>query len=374
MKARKIISVLVIIAIAFSSCDKNEMIKAQIKKKKGQIVKLNKQIAKLEEQLTDTNDVVKSIPVNVKQMNGENFKHYIIVFGEVEAENYALINPEMGGHVKKIYVEEGDFVESGKLLVSLNTDALNNSIKQIKTNFELAAETYEKQKKLWSNNVGSEIQYKQAKTTKESLESQLKTLQAQKEMSEIRAPFSGYVNKIYPKAGELAAPGMPVVEVVNLKKLSVTADVSEIYLSKIKKGQMVDVSFASYPELKMSTPIVRVSKMINDLNRTFEIEIKLNNNEEKIKPNMISQITINDFSSDNAFVLPSLIIKQDISGKYVYTIKEEKGRFIVSKTYVKTGLSYEDQTMIVEGISINDKVVTDGYNLVSSGVPVEIKN
>ena len=372
MKARQIITLFTVIAIVFAGCDKTQMIKQQIKSKKEKVIQLNKEIAELEKQVSDSNDVIQSIPVRIKDIKGENFKHYIIVFGNVEADNYALISPEMGGHVKKIHVNEGDYVETGKLLVSLNTDAINNSIIQVKTNLDLATDTYNKQKILWENNVGSEIQFKQAKTQKESLEAQLKSLQAQKEMAEIRAPFNGYVNKIYPKEGELSAPGMPVVEVVNLKKLSVTAEVSEEYVDKINEGQKVAVSFSTFPDFNVTTPIVRVSKMINDKNRTFEIELKLKNEKEKLKPNMVSKITINDFSSDNAFVLPSIIIKQDITGKYVFTIKKDKNKIFAKKTYIKTGLSYDDKTMITAGLKTGDEVITDGYNLVSSGVPVKI--
>jgi len=374
MKARKIISLLAIIAVAFIGCDKNEMIKAQIKKNKAKIAKLKEKNEELEKELTDTINEKQSIPVNIKQMTGEEFRHYIVVFGEVEAEKYAMISPEMGGLVKKIYVDEGDYVEKGKLLVSLNTDAISNTIKQLKASYDLALETYEKQKTLWENKIGSEIQYKQAKTAKESLEAQIKATEAQKNSAEIRAPFDGYVNDIFKKIGELASPGMPVVEIVNLRRLYITADVSEDHIGKIKEGQKVEVTFANYPEMKIKTPIVRVSKMINEKNRTFEIEMKLRNSNEKIKPNQISKITINDFSSIDAYVLPSIIIKQDITGKYVFTARERDGKVFAEKTYIKTGLSYDDKTMVTSGLSENQKVITDGYNLVSKGVPVEINN
>jgi membrane fusion protein, multidrug efflux system len=373
MKASKIIPIVTLVALLFASCDENKMIKGQIKKKKAQVVKLEKEIEELEKQVSDSQQV-NLVPVRVKNISGEAFNHYIIVFGEVEAEDYALISPEMAGQVKDIHVDEGQYVKQGALLVSLNTESIESAVQQIKTNLDLATETFEKQNKLWENNVGSEMQFKQAKANKESLEAQLKSLQAQKEMAKIRAPFSGYVNQISLKRGELASPGMPVVEMVNLGQLSVTADVSEEHIGKIKEGEKVDVSFTSMPDVHIQTPIIRKSNMIDARNRTFQIELKFSNRGEKIKPNMVSKITINDFSSDNAIVLPSLVIKQDITGKYVYTISNDKGKEVAKKTYIKTGLSYEDKTMVTEGLDMDDRVVTDGHNLVSSGVPVEIKN
>ena len=365
----------IIIILITVSCggDKNEMIKQQITQKKEQITRLNKEIKELEATLSDTINKKEAIPATIKEMQGEAFNHYIIAYGEVEAENYALITPEMPGQIKKIHVREGERVAQGQLLVSLNTETVRSTIDQLKTNYELAEETYEKQKNLWDQKIGSEIQYLQAKTAKESLESQIKATEAQFRMAQIRAPYNGYVNKIYLKEGELASQMMPLVEFVNMRSLSITADISENYVGSIKKGQVVEISFASIPDLKIKTPIRRVSKVIDQKNRTFEIELKIDNRGETIKPFMVSTIRINDFSADSAFVIPSVVMKQDISGRYVYLIKKEGSKQVVVKKYITPGLSYQDQTMVDKGLTPGDKVIIQGYNLVSSGVPVQVR-
>lgn len=338
---------------------------------KNKIVKIDAKIRSLENQMTARNQK-KLIPVAVKEIKPETFNHYIITYGEVEAKNFAMISPEMNGRIETIHVTEGVRVKKGDLLVSLNTDAIDKQIKGVKSGLDLATKTFNKLDTLWKQNIGSEIDYLSAKNSKETLESQLETLKAQKRMAEIRAPFNGIVDKIYSKEGEIAGPGMPVIEFVNLNKLTITADVSEAFVDKINKGQIVELSFASFPDYSVKTPITRVSKVINSASRTFEIEMEINNPGERIKPNLVSTIKIKDFSSNKAFVVPSLAVMKDITGNYVYTVENKDKNTIVNKKYITTGLSYEQNTMVTQGLKQNDQVIIKGYHLVSAGVPVNV--
>lgn len=338
---------------------------------KNKIVNIDEKIKKLENQMT-AREKSNLLPVAVKEIKNESFAHNIIAFGEVEAKNYAKISPEMGGRIEKIHVSEGQRVSAGQLLVTLNTDALDRQMEGVKSGLELATKTYNKLDTLWKQNIGSEIDYLSAKNTKTTLESQLQALQAQRRMSQLKAPFDGVVDQIYPKVGEMASPGFPVIEFVNLNKLLIKADVSESYINSIKIGQIVELSFSSIPGYKVKTPIVRISKVIASLSRTFEIEMLIDNPGEKIKPNMVSTISINDFSSNEAFVVPSLVIRKDFTGKYVYVVNQENKQYIVGKKYITTGLSYDDNTMITQGLDNGDKVVVKGYHLVSAGVPVKL--
>ena len=170
----------------------------------------------------------------------------------------------------------------------------------------------------------------------------------------------------------MAGPGFPVIEFVNLNTLTVTANVSEAYIDKIKKGQIIELSFSSLPDYSVKEPIMRVSKVVSSASRTFEIEIETKNIGEKIKPNIVSTIKINDFSSEKAFVVPSLAIRKDITGNYVYVVEQKDNKNIVAKKYVTRGLSFDENSMITGGLNLGDKVVTEGYHLVSSGVSVNL--
>jgi membrane fusion protein, multidrug efflux system len=311
--------------------------------------------------------------VKVEVLKEKPFSHYISVSGKVEAREEAYISPELSAQIEKINTYEGQEVKKGQLLISLNTDLTEKSIAEVKTGLELTRKLYEKQKNLWDQEVGSEIQYLQAKTNLESAEARLATLQEQLDKAKIRAPFDGVVDNINAKEGEIAMPGARLLYLVNLQKLKIVGEVSESYLSKVRKGEEVDVEFPSYEGMDLSLPIARVGSVIDNLSRTFTIEIFMNNIKNQLKPNQLAVMKINDYYVEKALVVPSIIIRQDIKGYYVYHVtKNDKGLDIASKVYIVTGQSYQDNTMILSGLKKGMKIILDGYNLVKSGSLVNI--
>jgi membrane fusion protein, multidrug efflux system len=369
-KAFIIFSVLVL-----ASCSPKgpEAIQKQIAGYKNQINKLNQKIAVLEETLlqdslagiTDQKTIVETTEIQYRE-----FSHYITVSGKVSPEQEAHISPELNGQVHKIHVKEGQRVRKGELLVSLRTDVTEASIREVETGLELASKLYEKQKELWEQRIGSEIQYLQARNNKESLEARLATLQEQLNMSSIVAPFDGLVDRIAIKEGEMASPGAQLLHLVNLRRLRITADISESYLRDIQKGEKVEVEFPSFPEMTKTLPVIRLGNVVDNKSRTFEVEVLYENFDEKIKPNQFVNIRINDFKAEEALVVPSIIIRQDIQGNFLFVAKGEKGNMIAEKVYVKPGKSYLEETMVEEGITPGQLVITKGYNLVKNGTEV----
>ena len=366
-----LISLAIVAGCTSEKSDKE--IRQEINEKKKTISELEQKIQDLESK--KEKDSAYKVPVNTKTISEEVFQHQIEVNGTAEAEKQASISPEINGQIKKIYVDEGERVSGGQLLVKLNTEVTRKNIQELKTSLELARTTYEKQKRLWEQDIGSEMQYLQAKNKKESLESKLETSKAQLQKAKIKAPFSGIVDEILMKEGDLAMPGTRLLKLVNLKELNINADISESYLSKVKKGDTVKLSFPSYPDIEMNAPIYRTGNIIKPDNRTFKIQVKINNIDQKLKPNMISVLRINDYTNSEAFVVPSIIIKKDIKGKFLFVVNKdaEKG-MIAKKRYVETGKSYKDRTEILSGLKQGDKVIIDGYNMVTSATNVKIKN
>jgi RND family efflux transporter MFP subunit len=375
MKTLLIVTSMVVLA---SACNMNspEMLEQQLKKKKDQVRELNDQIASLEEQLAQNpGEEVAAflVPVSVKAMDPQPFEHYIEITGKLEAEEDAYISPEMNGQINMIYVTEGQYANKGQLLLSLNTSITESSIQEVKTGLELANKLFEKQQELWDQKIGSEMQYLEAKNAKEQAEARLATLEAQLDMARVKAPFSGVVETIMLKEGELAAPGMQVIQMVSLNNLKLYGNISERYLTSIKRGDMVIVSFPDVEGLNVTVPIHRIGNVIDNASRTFRIEMKINNRQKKLKPNMYSTIQVNDFSTASAYVIPSVAIKQDINGSYIYVANLEEGELKARKRYVETGLSYKDQTMIKEGVSQGEEVIVKGFAQVSDGVTISAK-
>ena len=377
---KKIIILFAIVAL--SACggseDNPDAIKKKITEYNLKIEELQSKVAELEKKLVavdpaeDENN--KLLAINVLEVKPKLFKHHFEAGGTVKAEKEAFISPQVNGQITAIYVKEGERVKKGQLLAKLNTEITDNTIKEVQTSLDLAKTVYKKQKELWDQNIGSEIDYLNAKNRVEALESKLQTLKAQKDMAELHAPINGVVDNILLKVGELASPGRQFMQIVNLNDLYIKADVSEIYLSKIKKGDTVEVTFPTYPNINMKVPIDRLGNIINPQNRTFVVEVKIKNPEEKLKPNILAILKINDYTKENALIVPSVIVKQDMKGKYLYKIKKEGNNFVAVKVYVKVGMSEGDSTMISEGLNPGDKVIVAGYNLVANGVKVKVKN
>ncbi len=373
---KKIITIIILSTFfACSNTNNPQNIKKQIAEYKSQIADLENKIdelnTKLNQQGVDAN-TVKRIRVKTQQVEPVHFAHYVNAVASLEAVNSAFISPEISGQVKTIHVREGNYVRKGQLLVSLNSDIIQSNIKELETNLELAKTLYRKQEELWKQQIGSEIQYLEAKNKKEGLESKLNSLYIQLAKSKIKAPINGIVDLINIKEGELAMPGAQIIQMVNISTFYVNADVSEKFISVIKKGSPLKVTFPSFPDWKIDTKIYRIGNVINQSNRTFRVQAKISNKNKQLKPNMLAKITFLDFEVEKALVVPSIIIKKDFKGNYLYIVEKAENGNIARKKYVKTSLSNDEGTMITDGITQGDQVIVKGYNLVKDGIAIDV--
>jgi len=351
--------------------------KAELDSYRKKVEEYNRKIADLEAELKDENTDSapdSPVPVEIKKITPEDFSRYFEVTGSMEALKDAFISPEISGQIKKVSVQRGQRVRKGDLIIKLNTDVTEKSIEEIKTSLELAEQIFEKQKDLWEKNIGSELQYLEAKNGMESLQARLSTLEEQMEMANVAAPFNGIIDDIMVKVGELASPGMPMVRLVNLSVMRVSAMVSEAYLNNVRKGDMVELRFASYPDKIISANVTRLGEVINQQTRTFTLEVELDNPGEQLKPNMLTLVRIRDYEDSSALVVPSNILRQDFKGTFLFKIASENGNTKAEKAYVKPGITVQDRTQINEGLSVDDMVITKGFNLVSEGSSVRIVN
>jgi len=375
MKKIAIVMLVGIIASCSQPDNKSEVENqlAQYKKEKNQ---LEQKISALTQQLDTLGEkpaAGKGVPVFVEELQPERFSHFVKSNGTVEAVHDAFISPETSGQITAIHVDEGDRVRKGELLVSLKTDIIRSNIREVKTNLELARKTFEKQKRLWADSVGSEMQYLEAKNRKESLENRLSTLEEQLEMSRIKAPFNGVVEDISQKAGELGTPGVRLLHLVNLKQLKVETQITEQYIANVQEGDTVRIHFPAYPEMVREVPITRKGSVIDKESRTFTIEARMHNPDERIKPNQVSVVHVRDYLNPNALAVPSNVIKQDMKGAYLFVVRQQQGQPVAKKVYIQTGESFNNSTLLTGGVQPGDRVITSGYTQVSDGTRLNIK-
>ncbi len=369
------IVVLMVLAIFIGSCSNEKTQKSpeqQLAERKAELKQLQGDINELENTIAKENPVEKEgIVVRTEKIQGQPFEHFFQTTGYVEPVEEAFISPEINGQIKEIFVKEGERITKGQKLLRLNTSVTESSINEVKTSLGLAKIVFEKQKALWDREIGSEIEYLQAKNNVESLESKLETLNSQLDMAMVKSPIDGLVDEIFVKKGEMAMPGIQLMQVVNLIELYINADVSENYLGTIKEGELVEISFPAFPHYKEQLPIYRLGNVINPQNRTFRLQLKMDNANEKLKPNILAMIQIRDFYTDNAIVIPSMLIRKDLKGDYVYVVQNIDGKLMAAKRYVQTGRSSDSRTMIAQGLNIGDMIITEGYQMVSDGVRVK---
>lgn len=372
MKTTHILSLVILLVAVGCSQKPSELDqkKEVLKSLKQQLSELNTQISELQKEI-ELSDTMSSggIPVRVLEIQLRSFDHYIDQPGLVSSRANVLISSEVVAATEQLLVKEGSWVTQNQAVVQLNADVMINQVDDLRQSVDLAKTTYERQDNLWKKQIGSEMQYLQAKNQYLSLSKKLASLEAQLDKYELSSPISGRVDEIFVNVGEFVSMGRPVFRVVNSKKLQIEVDVAERYSAVIKKGDLVKIVFNTLG-LELEEKIAFVGQVINPENRTFKVKINISNPSGVIKPNAVAALKINDFSTDSAMVLPSAAIKKDMRGSFVFLAQGNKA----VKKYVETGLSEGSETHITAGLDFGQKVITVGFDEVANGSSIEIKN
>jgi RND family efflux transporter MFP subunit len=369
---KKVIVVLVM-SMLIAACGTSDK-KTQLEKLKKDRDVITEKIKKLEDEIAaegGNNSNVNIAQIAVQEMKPDTFRHYIEVQGKVDGEENVTVSSQTAGIITKIYVEEGDAVKKGQVLAQLDDQVMRQTLEEVNTQLNFATNLYNKQKALWDQKIGSEVQYLTAKNNKESLENRRQTLTDQIAMSKVVSPISGTVEEIPIKIGQSLVPGLAAFRVVNFSRIKVLADVSEVYSSKIKVGNDVLVSFPDFDK-EIASKINFTSKYISPINRTFQVEVRLAPQGIEFRANMIAIIKVKDYESKNTFVLPINLVTTENNQKYVYIAKPENGKMVAKKVLIKLGQSYNGNVEITEGLKTGDKVITKGYQDLEDGKLVSV--
>ncbi len=339
--------------------------KLQLKELQQKITALETSIAKID---TSFKAEQKIKMVKIDTIKPTEFSHFIEVQGTVDADENVLAINQMPGIVTSILVKPGDRVTKGQVLATTDGSAYERGIEAMQTGLDLATTAFERQKRLWEQNIGSEIQYLQAKTQKETLEKQMKAQAAQLEMTKVKSPINGTVDEVRLKLGDMAAPSqaMPGIRIVNTNKLVLKARVSDSYIGRVRQNDKVKVFFPDLDKT-VETVISYAGQVVNQVNRTFNIEAKLDNNKGEYAANMIAKLLINDEVKKNVLVVPSNVVQRSVDGIYVLVAETENGKQIARRRTVKTGNDYDGKTVVEEGLKAGDRVITFGFSELVDG-------
>jgi len=390
IKLTAIISVLTLLSFSCGSKKEKDSIvtekKTELTKLKADKVKIDEKIKNLEVELArlDTgagkSDKVKLVSISI--VSAQNFQHFIDLQGRVDAENISYVSPRgMGGQVRQIFVKKGDNVRKGQLLLKLddaiarqNVVAMRQSMGSVKTQLDFARSVYQRQKNLWNQNIGTEVQLLQAEANVKSLENQIKTMQEnvkiaqeQVNLSNVYSPASGVAEEVNIHVGEtFTGSPMAGIKIINTSSLKVITDVPESYLSRVRKGTTVKVVVPDINRSYNSTISV-ISQSVNATSRGFTAEIKIPF-DNALRPGQAAMVKILDYSNANGIVIPVNLVQSDETSKYVYVLdKLPSGKSVAKKKPVVIGEVYGDNVEIKQGLVAGEQLISEGYQSLYEG-------
>lgn len=388
---RKIYSLFVITAVLVS-CGEKKTVSIESLVSSGNLTELKEKKKEIATNLEAINkdldainmaiskrDTIKKLPlITTFTAKTEVFNHYLEIQGNVKTKQNILVYPEMPGILRKILVKEGQNVSKGQLLATIDDGGLSNQVAQLEATSQLAKTTFERQKRLWKQKIGSEIQFLQTKTNYEAQSSSLKQLKKQQSKAFIRAPFSGVIDDVIKEPGTVIAPGpgSEVFRIVNLSNMYVEAEVPERYIASITKNKEVKVEFPVLGK-SVNSKIRQVGSFINPNNRSFKIEVPVANKNGNVKPNLTAKLQINDYTDEKAILIPQSIISENAKGEqYIYVVKDKKtnNEAIAERLIIKTGKTQGDKIEVTKNLSADVEIIMEGARSVNNGQVVRVIN
>ncbi|WP_264565780.1 efflux RND transporter periplasmic adaptor subunit [Flavobacterium sp. N3904] len=374
---KKILLLSTFILVFFSCADKeknmniDELISSKnVQKINARKALLQADLSKLDEALA-TLDVKKAEAlVSVLTVNDTVFNHYLEVQGSVDTKENILVQPEMPGILIALNVKAGQHVSKGQILGKTDDGGLSQQVASLENQAALAKTTYERQKNLWNQKIGSEIQYLQAQTQMISAQRAVAQIKAQLAKTVIRAPFTGVIDEVFVEKGEVVSPSAQgLMRIVNLNNMYVSTTVPETYIGKLKVGTEVDVYLTSLGKTYKGK-VRQIGNFINPNNRSFGIEVSVPNPDNLLRPNQVAKLKVIDYVNKDAIVVPTNVIQQDgEKNTFLYTVTNANGKTgIAKKVIVKTGQSSDNVTEILSGVNSKDIIVTEGMNTISDGM------
>lgn len=352
-----------------------------IREKRGELVNEQKEIndkIKLLDEKIKSIDTTKNVPlITTFLVQVETFEHVLELQGNVTTKKLMVITPEYNGILTDVYVKSGQRVTKGQLLAKIDDGGLGQQLSQLQIQSDLAKTTFERQKRLWEQNIGSEIQYLQAKSSFESQQEAINQLQQQIAKTTVRAPFTGTIDDVITERGSVVAAGQTaLMRIVNLEDMYIEVEVPESYISNVVKGKKVEVELPVLGKT-IEAKVRQASDFINPANRTFRIEVEVPNKDKQIKPNLTARLKINDYTSENAILIPQSVISENADGEqyvYIVTDKNQQGIGTAKRLIIETGKTQGDVIEVLKNIDQGAEIIKEGARSVTDGQTVEVIN
>lgn len=335
---------------------------------------IGNQLKQLEQKIKELDPLEKIPLVTTLQIKDTVFNHYLEIQGDVQTKQNLILYPEFSGTLSRVYVTEGQKVIAGQSLAKIDDGGLSQQLAQLEIQASLAKTTFERQERLWNQNIGSEIQYLQSKSAYETQQKAINQLKQQIGKTIIKAPFSGTIDEIITEQGSVVIPGQSqILRIVNLDNMYIETNVPESYLTHVTQGKKVTVEIPVL-NTQFDTQVRQVGDFINPANRTFKLEVAVPKTQKNIKPNLTAKLKINDYTNEKALLIPLNIISENAEGEqYIFVVSNNNGETAkAKKTIIQTGKSQGDLIEVISGINSGDQIIQEGARSVKDGQEVKI--
>ncbi len=384
----KNLAITIFITLSLLSCGSDKIQSVEDLVASGNLEQIRAKKVELDTQQQELTAQLKQLEGKIKELDPQEkiplittftvkeavFDHYLELQGNVSTKQNLVVYPEYSGVLSRVYVKEGQRVKKGQILAKIDDGGLSQQVAQLQIQADLAKTTFDRQKRLWDQKIGSEIQYLQAKSNYESQEQAVNQLKNQLGKTLVRAPFSGSIDDVITDQGSVVAPGQSqLFRIVSLKNMYIETDVPERYISDIVPGKLVQVEFPILGT-SMDAKIRQAGNFINPANRTFKVEVAIPNKNNSIKPNLTAKLKVNDYTNSNAILIPQSIISENAKGQqYVYTILDKKdNKGTAQRVIIETGKTDGDFIEVLSGLKNGNEIIEEGARSVKDGQEVKI--
>ncbi|MBO5584864.1 MAG: efflux RND transporter periplasmic adaptor subunit [Bacteroidaceae bacterium] len=301
------------------------------------------------------------VQVKIAKVTSEDVAQTETYTATVESDVKNNIAPNTPYRIEKIYVEVGDRVHKGQVLVQL--DASN--LRQLKLQLENQKVEFKRTEQLYQVGGASKAEYDNAKLQLDVYSTQLRQLT---ENTQLVSPINGVVTARNYDDGDMYG-GNPVLTIEQLNPVKVLVNISEVYYKKVSNGMPVDIQLDAYEDEAFSGKVTIVYPTIDEATHTFPVEVTINNANQKVRPGMFARATVNFGVKNHVLVPDEALVKQIGAGdRYVYVHKGGK----VSYNKVELGKHIGNKYEILSGVNPGDEVVVAGQSRLANGKEVEV--
>ena len=315
-------------------------------------------------------DKTRAVSVETMELKGTDYIDDINVIGTLKPFEKATLSYQTGGIIKTIVKDKGEKVNKGDTIVIIDNDILKATLDGAKANYDLAEVTFQKQEKIFKDKVNSEYQLLEAKSRRDQAKANYELVKAQYDQTFIKAPFSGIVDAKYYEEGEFAAPGTPIVNLINSSQIKIEAGVPERYVGEVKTGRSARVIVKSISSDEVIGRITYVGSSVITDNRTFPVEIIINNGSLRFKPELSADIFIESGNYKNVVTVPDEVVTRIDNGYVVYVAKDGKAESRIIEILNRA----QDKIAVKSGLKEGEQLIVVGHQNLINGQKINIVN